>query len=51
MLHLGVGHAHNGRHVVALVADGDVRVLDDKGQLLGHYLIDPAKSYQAKLTE
>ena len=46
--HLGVGHAHNGSRVVALVADRDVRVLSEAGELLGHYVIDPAKKYQAK---
>ena len=46
--HLAVGHAHDGERVVALVADGDVRVLSDIGALRGHYVIDPAKRYQAK---
>jgi transposase InsO family protein len=47
--HLGVGNAHNGERVVALVADRDVRVLSVEGELLGHYIIDPAKKYQAKV--
>jgi transposase InsO family protein len=47
--HLSVGRAHKGRRVLALVADQDVRVLSDDGELLGHYRIDPAKDYQAKL--
>jgi hypothetical protein len=48
--HLGVGHAHNAQRVLVLVADRDVRVLSaTTAELLGHYLIDPAKNYQAKL--
>jgi transposase InsO family protein len=47
--HLGVGHGHKGERVLALVADRDVRVLSKDGELLGHYIIDPAKNYQAKL--
>jgi len=33
---------------VALVANRDVRILSETGTLLGHYVIDPAKKYQAK---
>jgi hypothetical protein len=51
MRHLAVGHAHNGQRVVALAADRDVRVLSETGELLGHYVIDPTKSYQAKQPE
>jgi len=46
--HLSVGHAHKGERVVALVANRDVRILSETGTLLGHYVIDPAKKYQAK---
>ena len=49
--HLSIGHAHKGQRVLALVADRDVRVLSEAGELLGHYLIDPAKNYQAKLRQ
>jgi transposase InsO family protein len=49
--HLGVGRGHRGERVLALVADCDVRVLSASGGLLGHYVIDPASDYQAKLPE
>ena len=49
--HLSIGHTHKGQRVLALVADRDVRVLSEAGELLGHYLIDPAKNYQAKLQQ
>jgi transposase InsO family protein len=49
--HLGVGHAHKGQRVLALVADRDVRVLSVEGRLLGQFHIDPAKNYQAKLAD
>jgi transposase InsO family protein len=46
--HLSVGRARKGDRVLALVADRDVRVLSEAGELLGRYLIDPTKKYQAK---
>jgi hypothetical protein len=49
--HLGVGRGHKGERVLALVADSDVRVLSTAGELLGHYVIDPASDYQPKLPE
>jgi transposase InsO family protein len=49
--HLGVGRRHKGERVLALVADCDVRVLSARGELLGHYVIDPVSDYQAKLPE
>jgi transposase InsO family protein len=48
MRHIAVGRPYKGQRVLALVADRDVRVLSERGALLGHYIIDPAKKYQAK---
>ena len=45
--HIGVGRAYAGRRVLLLVADRDVRVLSETGELLGHTVIDPAKNYQS----
>jgi transposase InsO family protein len=46
LLHLGIGRAHTGTRVLLLVADRDVRVLTEDGELLQHLTIDPTKTYQ-----
>ena len=46
LLHLGVGRRHRGTHVMLLVADRDVRVLNDNGEQLAQFTIDPTKTYQ-----
>ena len=46
LIHLGVGRAHQRRRVILLVADRDVRVLSEQGELLSHLTIDPTKRYQ-----
>ena len=45
--HIGVGRAYAGQRVLLLVADMDVRVLSETGELLRHTVIDPAKGYQS----
>ena len=44
--HVGVGRAHKGRRVIVLVADLDIRVLSQEGELLRHLTLDPTKDYQ-----
>ena len=44
--HLGIGRAHKGKRVLLLVADRDVRVLNEDGQLIRHLTIDPSRDYQ-----
>jgi transposase InsO family protein len=44
--HVGVGRAHCGRRVIVLVADLDIRVLSEEGELLRHLTLDPEKDYQ-----
>jgi len=44
--HIGVGRAHKGRRIIALVCDLDVRVLSEEGELLRHLTLDPSKDYQ-----
>jgi transposase InsO family protein len=46
--HLGIGRAHRGRHVLLLVHDRDVRVLDTNGQPVAEHHIDPDRTYQAR---
>ena len=46
--HLGVGRRYIGARVLLLVADRDVRVLNEDGELLAEFTIDPTKEYQTK---
>jgi transposase InsO family protein len=46
LLHIGIGRAHIGTRVLLLVADRDVRVITETGELLQHLTIDPTKNYQ-----
>ena len=46
--HLGIGRRYAGTRVMLLVADRDVRVINDDGELLATFTIDPAKQYQIK---
>jgi transposase InsO family protein len=48
LLHLGVGRRHAGTRVMLLVNDRDVRVINDDGELLAEFTIDPTKSYQTQ---
>lgn len=48
LLHLGIGNGQRGRRVVLLVADRDVRVLTEEGELLCRFEIDPRRDYQPK---
>ena len=47
LLHIGVGRGHAGTRVLLLVADLDVRVVSEDGELLSHLTIDPTKNYQS----
>lgn len=46
LLHLGVGRRYAGTRVMLLVADRDVRVINDDGELLAQFTINPTKTYQ-----
>ena len=46
LLHIGLGRAHAHTRVTMLVADRDVRVIDDQGQLIRQLVIDPTRDYQ-----
>lgn len=45
--HIGVGAAHKHTPVIMLVADLDVRILTEEGEVLRHLTLDPTKNYQA----
>ena len=44
--HVGVGRGHRGRRVIVLVANLDIRVLSEEGELLRHLTLDPSRDYQ-----
>jgi transposase InsO family protein len=44
--HLGIGRRYAGTRVMLLVADQEVRVLNDNGELLAEFTINPTKDYQ-----
>ena len=46
--HVGVGRAHKGKRVLVLMADLDVRVLDENGVLIRHLELDPTVNYQGQ---
>jgi transposase InsO family protein len=48
LFHLGVGRRYIGTRVMLLVADREVRVINDDGQLLAEFTIDPTKTYQTQ---
>jgi transposase InsO family protein len=46
LYHVAVGRAYEGRRVLILVANRDVRVLTSSGELIRHLRLDPARLYQ-----
>ena len=45
---VGVGRAHRNQRVLILMADLDVRVIDENGEMLRHLLLDPSVDYQRR---
>ena len=48
LLHLGIGRRYAGTRVVLVVAVRDVRVINNDGELLAQFTIDPTKTYQTQ---
>jgi transposase InsO family protein len=46
MHHIALGRAHKGRRVTILVADLDIRVIDDQGEVIRQLTLDPDRNYQ-----
>ena len=46
--HIGLGTAHNGSHILILVADLHVRVITTDGELLRDFQLDPTRDYQPR---
>jgi len=50
--HIGIGRTHARTHVIALIADLDIRVVNAvTGELLRHLTLNPAIDYQPQNTE
>ncbi|HVE45804.1 MAG TPA: IS481 family transposase [Acidimicrobiales bacterium] len=48
LLHIGIGRAHTGERVLMLIADRDVRVVSENGELIRQLTIDPTRDYQRR---
>ncbi len=47
LYHIGVGRTHAGTHVIMLIQDLDIRVIDAAtGELLRELTLDPNRNYQ-----
>ena len=44
--HIGVGRPHKGQRVLILIADLDTRVINENGELIRHFTLDPTTDYQ-----
>jgi hypothetical protein len=44
--HIGLGRSHHGHRVLILVADLDVRVIDEGGTMIRHLTLNPSINYQ-----
>jgi len=49
--HIGVGRAHSGTRVILLIDGLDVRVISDRGEVLRHLTLDPARDYRRWLRQ
>ena len=47
--HIGIGRTHTGTHVILLIQDHQVRVVNaTTGELLRELTIDPTRDYQPR---
>jgi hypothetical protein len=44
--HIGLGRPHSGTRVLLLIADLEIRVLTEHGELLRELTLDPTRDYQ-----
>jgi transposase InsO family protein len=44
--HIGVGARHRGKVIVLFVADRDVRIVTEDGEVLRQLVLDPSRNYQ-----
>lgn len=43
---IGIGRAHKGRTIKLLIADQQIRIIDQHGQLIRELTLDPSRNYQ-----
>ena len=46
--HISLGRRYRGQRVIILMADLDVRVIKEDGELIRHFTLNPAKNYQPR---
>ena len=46
--HVGVGRGHQGTRVLILMADLDIRVLDEDGVMIRHLELDPSVDHHRR---
>jgi hypothetical protein len=51
LIHIGIGRAHKGQRILLLVADRDVRVVNEDGEPIRQLTIDPSRDYQGRSLE
>ena len=49
--HVGVGREHRGKRILILMADLDVRVIDENGVTIRHLELDPSVGYQGRVRD
>jgi hypothetical protein len=48
---VGVGRQHRGKRILILMADLDVRVIDEQGVTIRHLELDPSVDYQGRVRD
>ena len=46
--HVSLGRRYRGQRVIILMADLDVRVITEDGELIRHFTLNPSKNYQPR---
>lgn len=46
--HISIGRRIRGQHIIMLMADLDVRVVNHDGELLRLFTLNPSKNYQPR---
>ena len=49
--HVGVGREHRGKRILILMADLDVRVIDENGVTIRHLELEPSVDYQGRVRD
>jgi transposase InsO family protein len=49
--HIGVGRAHAGQTIAMLIAGHDIRILNERGDLIRQLVLDPTRDYQPQQQE